>query len=101
MKIKKGDTVQIIKGKDKGKTGKIMRVFPYDLKVLVENINQYKRHLKSRSKDQPSEIVTITKPVHVSNVALIDSTTKKRTRVGYSIVNDKKVRISKRSGQEI
>lgn len=63
MKLKKGDNVKVIKGKDKGKTGKVEKVFVKLDKVLIANVNMYKRHLKARSQSQPSEIVTLTKPV--------------------------------------
>jgi large subunit ribosomal protein L24 len=101
MKIKKGDNVKVLKGKDKGKTGTVLTAYPAVDMVLVENVNQYKKHKKARMQGETSEIVTITKPLHVSNVALIDPTTKKVTRVGYSIIGDKKVRIAKKSGQEL
>ncbi len=71
MKIKKGDQVLVIRGKDKGKTGKLDKVLPKTDQVLISNINQYKRHLKSRSQGQPSEVVTLTKPMHSENVILI------------------------------
>lgn len=101
MKIKKGDNVQILKGKDKGKTGMVITAYPARDMVLVENVNQYKKHKKARMQGEKSEIIIITKPLHVSSVALIDPTSKKMTRVGYSIIGDKKVRIAKKSGQEI
>jgi large subunit ribosomal protein L24 len=101
LKIKKGDTVQVMMGKDKGKRGEVMRVFPLQGKVLVENINQYKRHIKSRQQGQKSEIVTIAKPLSVAKVSLIDPKKKKPTRVGYKIVKGEKERISSMSGEKI
>lgn len=101
LKIKKGDTVQIMIGKDKGKKGLVERVLPSKSMVVVENINQYKRHMKSRSQGQKSEIVVITKPLHVSKVALIDPKEKKPTRVGYKIEKGKKERIGRMSGEKI
>jgi len=101
MKIKKGDNVQVLKGKDKGKSGMVLRAYPAKNMVLVENVNQYKKHKKSQGQGTTSEIIVITKPLSISNVALIDPTTKKMTRVGYSMVGDKKIRISKKSGQEL
>lgn len=95
MKLKKGDTVQVVSGKDKGKTGKILDVFPKENKVLVEGVNQYKRHLKARTQTQKSEIVTKTFPLPVANVVLICTNCKKETRVGYEKLNSKKVRICK------
>jgi large subunit ribosomal protein L24 len=101
MKIHKGDTVQIMIGKDKGKKGEVMKVLPSKGMVLVENINQYKKHIKSRQQGQKSEIVTITKPLNVSKVSLIDPKKKKPTRVGYKIVKGKKERIGRLSGEKI
>lgn len=101
LKVKKGDTVQIMIGKDKGKKGEVMKVLPLKGMVLVENVNQYKRHIKSRQQGQKSEIVTITKPLHISKVALIDPKKKKPTRVGYKIVKGEKERISRMSKEKI
>lgn len=101
MKLIKGDTVLITIGKDKGKKGTIEKVFPKNNKVLVEGVNQYKRHLKSRTTDQKSEIVVVTKPLGVGNVALVCPKCDKPTRVGYSITNDKKKRICRKCGEEI
>ncbi|SRR5260221_4210298 len=83
MKLIKGDEVKIVAGKDKGKSGKIEKVFAKTEKVLIEGINQYKRHMKARQQGQASEIVTITKPLPVANVQLICPKCKKLTRVGY------------------
>ncbi|OGH12209.1 MAG: 50S ribosomal protein L24 [Candidatus Levybacteria bacterium RIFCSPHIGHO2_01_FULL_40_10] len=96
MKIKKGDTVKILIGKDKDKTGKVERVYPGTGKVLVADVNQYKRHIKSKSRDQKSEIVTITKPLPASNVGLICPKCKKTTRIGFKIEKDKKFRICRK-----
>ena len=101
LKIKKGDIVQVMIGKDKGKKGEVMKVLPLKSMVLVENVNQYKKHIKSRQQGQKSEIVTITKPLHESKVSLIDAKKKKPSRVGYKIVKGKKERISRMSGEVI
>lgn len=101
MKLKKGDTVIVLSGKDKGKTGKIERVFPKKLKVQVEGINQFKRHVKAKSTNDKSEIVTITKALDISKVALIDPKTKKATRIGYKITKGEKIRIAIKSGVSI
>lgn len=100
-KIKKGDMVKIIKGKDRGKTGKIEKIYPKEDKVLVEGVNEFKRHLKGRSKEQPSQILTITKPLSVSSVAFICPKCKKVTRVGIKVVKDKKERICKKCKETI
>jgi large subunit ribosomal protein L24 len=101
MKLKKGDSVKVIRGKDKGKEGKIDQVFPKLDKVLVSNVNQYKRHLKARSQTKPSEIVTLTKPLPEENVILICPKCHKTTRVGYKIEKDVKTRICKKCNSEI
>lgn len=100
MKLKKGDEVKVIRGKDKGKTGKIEKVIS-KTKVLVEDVNQYKRHLKRRSEKQQSQIITITKPLPIYNVSLICPTCKLPTRVGFRIEGKEKIRICKRCGKAI
>lgn len=101
MKLRKNDTVTVIKGKDKGKTEKIEKVFSDSGKVLVAGVNQFKRHLKSRGQGMASEIVTISKPLPVSNVALVCPSCKKLTRVGYAITKGEKTRICKKCKKEI
>lgn len=101
MKLKKGDTVKIVKGKDSGKTGKVERVYAGTGKVLVEGVNQYKRHIKAKTANQKSEIVTITKPLPVSNIALVCPKCKKPTRVGYKMLKSDKVRICKKCNAQI
>ena len=99
MKLRKGDEVKVTIGKDKGKTGKIERVFVKESKVLVENVNLFKRHLKARSQNEPAEIKTIIKPLPVTNVALICPKCKKVTRVGYEMNKETKNRICRRCGK--
>jgi large subunit ribosomal protein L24 len=101
MKLIKGDLVKIVTGKDKGKTGKVEKIFTKEAKVLVEGINQFKRHVKARQQGQQSEIITITKPLAVASVALICPKCKEQTRVGYTITKDTKQRICKKCGAEI
>lgn len=101
MKLKKGDNIKVLKGKDKGKTGKIEQVLPKQNKVLIPNVNLYKRHLKTRSQSQPSEIITLTKPLPEANVVLICPKCGKQTRVGYKIVKNVKSRICKKCKSEI
>jgi large subunit ribosomal protein L24 len=101
MKLKKGDSVKVIRGKDKGKDGKIDQVFPKLGKVLVSGVNQYKRHLKARSQTKPSEIVTLTKPLPEENVILVCPKCHKETRVGYKIEKNVKTRICKKCNSEI
>lgn len=99
MKIKKGDNVIVLSGKDKGKEGKVLKAIPDVEKVIVEGINVSKRHQKSRQQGKGGEIIEKTMPIHVSNVALMEKG--KPVRVGYKIEGDKKVRISRQSGQGI
>ncbi len=101
MKLKKGDQVAIVTGKDNGKKGTVEKVFSKEAKVLVEGINQYKRHVKARTTDQKSEIITITKPLAVANVQLICPKCKKVTRVGFKMLKEEKVRICRKCKAEI
>ncbi len=101
MKLKKGDNVLVVRGKDKGKQGKVDQVFSKEGKVLVENINLFKRHLKARLQNQKSEIVTISKPLPVSNVALVCPKCNLPTRIGYKSEKGKKLRICRKCQAEI
>lgn len=101
MKLHTGDEVQIQIGKDKGKKGKITKVFTKEHKVVVDGVNQFKRHVKARMEGQKSEIITLTKPLDVAKVALICPKCKKQTRVGYKIENKDKVRICRKCQKEI
>jgi large subunit ribosomal protein L24 len=100
-KLKKGDEVVVVAGKDSGKKGKIEKVFSKTNKVLVSGVNLYKRHLKARSQKQPSEIITITKPLPVSNVILVCPKCKKQTRVGFKLEKNDKKRICKKCKAEL
>ncbi len=99
-KIKKNDTVQVLAGKDKGRTGKILKVLVDDQRVLVEGVNIVKRHTKQSATSQGG-IVAKESSIHVSNVALLDPKSGKPTRVGFKINNGQKVRVAKASGSEI
>ena len=101
LKIKKGDRVLVLSGKDKGKEGVVERAMPADGKVVVKGVNTAKRHQKSRSATESGGIKEIDKPIPVSNVAVISPSDGKPTRVGYKIEGGKKVRICKRTGVEI
>src|SRR5690348_4075443 len=101
MKLIKNDEVKIVAGKDKGKSGKVEKVFTKEGKVLVEGVNQFKRHVKARVQGQTSEIMTITKPLPIANVQLVCPKCKKLTRVGYKMEKDKKVRICRKCEKEI
>lgn len=85
MKLKKGDQIIVIAGKDKGRKGKIEKVLPKLNKVLIPGINVYKKHTKPRGEGQPGGIVDVVKPLVVSNVALLCPKCRKQTRIGYRI----------------
>lgn len=101
MKLKKGDQVKIVVGKENGKTGTVAKVFTKEAKVLVEGLNQYKRHIKARMQGQKSEIITITKPLAVANVQIVCPKCKKPTRVGYKMLKDDKVRVCRKCNAEL
>lgn len=101
MKLKKGDSIKVIRGKDKGKTGKIEKVFPTEKKVLVLGVNEYKKHLKARSQNSASEITTITKPLPEANVAFVCPKCSKNSRIGFIIKENKKIRICRKCKKEI
>ncbi|KXK26191.1 MAG: 50S ribosomal protein L24 [candidate division WS6 bacterium OLB20] len=101
MKIKKGDTVQVITGKDRGKTGKVLRVFRLTDRVVVEGVNIQKRHRKATNQNEQSGIVSFEGPIHVSNVMIVDPKDNKPSRIGYTIEKGEKTRVSKRSGSKI
>jgi len=101
MKIKKNDKVLIISGKYTKKTGKVLRAFPKDSKVLVEGINLKKKHQKSKKSGGKGEIVTLATPMQVSNVKLICPKCNKAVRVGYRKEGGKKYRICKKCDKAI
>lgn len=100
MKIHKGDKIKVIAGKDKGVEGIVQIVYKAKNKVLVEGVNLVTKHVKP-TKDKQGGIVQINKPIDVSNVMLICPTTNKPTRIGIKVIDGKKYRISKKSGEII
>lgn len=100
MKIKKDDTVVVISGKDKGKTGVVKKVLPKKNKVVVEGVNMQTKHAKATQKS-PAEIKHVEGPIDASNVMYYDEKEKKGSRIGYKFENGKKVRVSKKSGTVI
>ncbi len=101
MKIKKGDKVVVTTGKDKGKSGEIVRMIPTENRAVVRGVNLAKRHTKQTA-GQEGGIVSKEMPIHVSNLALRDPKDGKPTRIGYKTLADgKKVRVAKRSGEVI
>ncbi|NTU76258.1 MAG: 50S ribosomal protein L24 [Alphaproteobacteria bacterium] len=101
MKIKKNDSVIVIAGKDKGKTGMVKAVFPKENRVLVVGVNRVMHHAKPSQTDPQGGRKLIEAKIHVSNVAHVDPKDSKPTRVGYKVIKDKKVRFAKRSGEVI
>jgi large subunit ribosomal protein L24 len=101
LKIKKGDNVVVISGRDKGRTGEVLRVFPTEGRVIVQGVNIAKRHTKPRM-GEPGGIVEKELALHISNVAHVDPASGKPTRIGYKILGDgRKVRVARRSGEVI
>ena len=98
MKIKKNDTVIILSGDEKGKTGVVKKALPRESKVVVEGLNMVKRHTKP-SKTTPGGIVSKEAAIHVSNVALVKDG--KATKIGYKVVDGKKVRVARKTGEVI
>lgn len=101
MKIRKNDNVIILKGKDRGKQGKVTIAIPAENKVIIEGMNIAKKRIKARATGKKGQMVERSMPMHVSNVALIDPKTKKPTRVSFKVVKDKKVRVAQKSGEVI
>jgi len=101
FRIRKGDAVVVITGKDKGKTGEVLKVLRDDNRVLVQGVNMVKRHTRA-SATSAGGVIPKEASLHISNVAHIDPETKKPTRVGVKVQEDgRKVRVSRRSGQTI
>jgi large subunit ribosomal protein L24 len=100
QKIRKGDKVVILTGKDKGRSGEVLQVMPKEDRAVVRGINIVKRHQR-QSASQEAGIITKEAPIHLSNIAIADPKDGKPTRVGFKIDGDKKVRVAKRSGATI
>ncbi|GMA57034.1 LSU ribosomal protein L24P [Alicyclobacillus sacchari] len=100
LRVKTGDKVVVIAGKDKAKSGRILKVFPSEGRVIVEGVNIVKRHSKPSPAHPEGGIIEKEAPIHVSNVALADPKTGQPTRIGYKFLEDgRKVRYSKKSGE--
>jgi large subunit ribosomal protein L24 len=99
-KIRKGDRVQVLTGRDKGKRGEVIAVNPTEKRALVQGVNVVKRHQKPRGMNAPGGIQEKEAPIHLSNLALLDPKSGKPTRVGFQVLEDgKKVRVAKPSGE--
>ena len=99
-KFKKDDTIIVTTGKDSGKTGKILKVFPKNNTILVEGINKGFKHTKP-TQDKAGGIIEKDMPIHISNLSFYDSQQNKGVKIGYKLIKDKKVRINKSTGEEI
>lgn len=105
MKIKTGDKVKVLKGKDNGKTGKVIQIFVNEAKgqtyVVVENVNILKKNMRPRKEGEKGQIIELPAPINISNVMVIDPKSNKPTRVGYKIEGKEKKRVAKVSGEYI
>jgi large subunit ribosomal protein L24 len=101
MKVKKGDSVLIISGKDKGKTGKILRALPYEAKILVEGVNLKKKHVRPKKEGEKGQIVSLPALIDISNAKILCPKCGKAARVGYKMDKDLKSRVCRKCGQII
>ena len=101
MNIKKGDTVQVLSGKDKGKTGEVLQVIPKNEKVIVKGVNIRKKHVKPRKKGEEGGIISVECAIHSSKVNVVCPKCNKATRVGYTVEKDEKIRVCKKCGAKI
>jgi len=101
MKLKKGDEIIVIVGKDKGRKGKVEKVFLKNDTVFIPGINVYKRHTKKRDDKHPGGIISLPKPIKVSKVMLVCPSCSHMTRIGYKKLKDEKIRICRKCGQKI
>ncbi len=100
IKLKKGDEVIVLCGKDKGKKGKIIKMLPKKNKAIVSDINKVKKNQKPDN-NQPGGIIEKEMPIHISNLSFFDASSNKGVRIGFKFVKDKKIRFNKSSGKEI
>ena len=99
MKIRTGDKVKVMTGKDKGKIGEVLKVFPSKGKLIIENVNKVKKHVKPGQISEEGGIVEIEKPIDASNVMYYEESEKEPTRIGFKFEDGKKVRVSKKTGK--
>ncbi len=101
MNIKKGDKVKILSGKDRGKTGKVLKSYPKESRLVVEGVNMVKKHRKSNQRGQKGERISFEAPLNISNVQLICNACGKPSRIGKKEVEGKRVRICKKCQAEV
>lgn len=101
MKVKKGDNILVIAGKDKGRTGKVLRAFPKEMKILVEGMNLKKKHVRPKREGEKGQVVDVPLAMDVSNVKIVCPKCGKATRIGYKLGEKNKSRICKKCKLEI
>ena len=101
MKIRKGDKVKIISGKDRNKTGRVLKVFPNSRKVMVEGLNLIKKHQKPRKEGEKGQIVEVARPIRKKKIKFVCPKCGQPTRIGYRLVENNKVRICKKCQSEV
>ena len=101
MRIKKGDTVQVLSGNDKGKTGEVLEVIPKTQKIVVKGINVRKKHVKPRKQGEEGGIIPIECAIHSSKVSVVCPKCGKATRIGYEVEGNEKVRVCKKCGAKL
>ena len=101
LKIKKGDTVKVLSGNDKGKTGEVLEVIPKTEKIIVKDVNIKKKHVKPRRQGEEGGIIPSEFPIHSSKLAVVCPKCGKATRVGFEVDGDSKVRVCKKCGAKI
>ena len=101
MKIHKGDNVVMLSGKDRGKTGKVLSIFPTEQKIAVEGLNMMKRHTRARQQGQKGQIISKERMINAASVALICKSCSRPTRIGYKFEGDNKVRVCKKCKSEV
>lgn len=101
MRIRKNDTIKIITGKDKGKTGKVLKVLLKKNKILIEGLNLYKKHVRPKRQGEKGEIVLVPRPIDASNIMLVCSSCNRAVRVGYRFEGEIKVRYCKKCKAKI
>ncbi len=101
IKIRKGDNVVVISGKDKGKQGIVERVWQKEATVLVPGLNVYKKHVKPRGEGRPGEIMTLSRPLNLGKVMVVDPKSKLPARIGYRFEGKKKIRVTRKYGTDL
>jgi len=101
MRIKKGDTVQVLSGNDKGKKGEVLEIIPKTEKVIVKGVNVRKRHIKPKKQGEEGGIIPVECAIHVSKLSVVCPKCSKTVRIGYAVEKDEKVRVCKKCGAKL